>query len=72
MYGVSVSFGEVVSVTLGEKKYQIFSLYHPSPIHPKSMEWNRDIIDKNEARLRILIDSLLKKHSLISYACKDI
>jgi uracil-DNA glycosylase len=59
MYDVHVAFGELVSVLLGGKKYMIFSLYHPSPIHPKSMQWNRDIIERNEAALSSLIDNIL-------------
>lgn len=46
MYGLSVGFGDVVSVVIWGEKYQIFSLYHPSPIHPKSKEWNKELIRK--------------------------
>lgn len=40
------------------KKYQFLTLYHPSPVNPKSRVWNQEIIHKNRAWLQDLCDSL--------------
>ena len=58
MYDISCSFGEIVNVELLWKSYSIFSLYHPSPIHPKSMEWNKEILKKSKKWLNEIISSL--------------
>lgn len=51
MYNVDIPFAEVVSIALWDQQYTLFSLYHPSPIHPKSMEWNRELIRKNRYKI---------------------
>lgn len=55
MYDTTVEFGNIVDVMLGDNTYKIFSIYHPSPIHPKSMEWNKDIVKKNASELRDIL-----------------
>lgn len=56
MYGVDIPFWEIASVWLWDKTYTVFSIYHPSPIHPKSMEWNKELIFRNSVVIEKIID----------------
>ncbi len=58
MYSTACPFGELIQIDLWDKNYNLFSLYHPSPIHPKSMGWNKELLKVNQKKLQKIFASL--------------
>jgi uracil-DNA glycosylase len=55
MYGLAIPFGSIESIVLWEKERTLFSLYHPSPIHPRSMEWNKELIHSHAKEIEKIL-----------------
>lgn len=48
--------GDLKPISLGGKKYQVLSLYHPSPVNPRNRERNRGIVRRLAPKIRKLVE----------------
>jgi uracil-DNA glycosylase len=53
---LKIPMGVMSEQRIANDTYTMLPIYHPSPINPKSMAWNENIVKDNESELKKMFE----------------